>query len=105
VSKFSKSLGKLLDMQLHFTSGWHPSVNRQAKRLNQTLEQYLWIYCNYQQSNWSDLLPLAEFAYNNALNATTRVSPFFANKSYNPLLAIHPEREAWIGMPDSMQWT
>jgi len=94
MSEFSKSLGKLLDMQLHFTSGWHPSVNGQAEQLNQTLEQYLRIYCNYQQLNWSDLLPLAEFAYNNALNATTRVSPFFANKGYNPLLAVHPEREA-----------
>jgi len=94
VSEFSKSLGKLLDMRLHFTSGWHPSVNGQAEWLNQTLEQYLRIYCNYQQSNWSDLLPLAEFAYNNALNATTGVSPFFANKGYNPLLAVHLEREA-----------
>jgi len=93
MSKFSKSLGKLLDMWLHFTSSWHPSANGQAKWLNQTLEQYLQIYCNYQQSNWSNLLPLTEFMYNNPLNATTRVSPFFANKGYNPLLAVHPERE------------
>ena len=51
------------------------------------------IYCNYQQDNWSSLLPLAEFAYNNAPHATTGTSPFFANKGYNPNLAIHPERD------------
>ena len=43
-------------------------------------------------SNWSDLLPLAEFAYNNTPNTTTGVSPFFANKGYNPNLSIHPKR-------------
>ena len=39
-----------------------------------------------------DLLPLAEFAYNNAPSATTGISPFFANKGYNPSLQVHPER-------------
>ena len=91
VSSFFRTLGKALDMKLHFTSGYHPEGDSQTKRTNDTLEQYLWIYCNYQHSNWSDLLPLAEFAYNNAPNTTTGVSPFFANKGYNPNFSIHPE--------------
>ena len=53
-------------MRLHFTLGYHPEGNGQTERMNQTLEQYLRVYSNYQQDNWSDLLPLAEFAYNNA---------------------------------------
>jgi hypothetical protein len=61
--------------------------------MNQMLEQYLWIYCNYQQDNWSLLLPLAEFAYNNAPSATTGISPFFANKGYHPNITVHPERD------------
>ena len=93
VSHFFRSLGKALDMRLHFTSGHHPEGDGQTERVNQTLEQYLRMYCNYQQDNWSGLLPLAEFAYNNAPNVTTRVSPFFANKGYHPNLAIHPERD------------
>ena len=40
-----------------------------------------------------ELLPLAEFAYNNAPSATTGVSPFFANKGYYPNLLIYPERD------------
>jgi hypothetical protein len=47
--------------------------------------------CNYQQDNWLELLPLAEFTYNNAPSATTGVSPFFANKGYHPNISIHPE--------------
>ena len=92
VSNFFRSLGTALDMQLHFTSGYHPEGNGQTERTNQTLKQYLYIYCNYQQDNWSELLPLAEFAYNNALSATTGVSPFFANKGYYPNITVHPER-------------
>ena len=41
--------------------------------------------------NWSELLPLAKFAYNNAPSATTGVFPFFANKRYYPNITVHPE--------------
>ena len=72
-------------------SGELRSGDGQTERTNQTLEQYLRAYCNYQQDNWSELLPLAEFAYNNAPSATTGITPFFANKGYHPNLTIHPE--------------
>jgi len=78
-------------MKLHFTSGYHPEGDGQTEWVNQTLEQYLCAYCNYQQDNWSELLLLAKFAYNNASSETTGVSPFFANKGYHLNLAIHPE--------------
>jgi len=92
VSHFFWSLGKALDMHLHFTSSYHPEGDGQTERSNQTLEQYLRIYCNYQQDNWADLLPLAEFAYNNTPSATTRVSLFFTNKDYHPNISVYPER-------------
>jgi len=93
VSYFFCSLGTTLDIRLYFTSEYHPEANGQVKQTNQTLEQYLHIYCNYQQDNWLKLLPLAEFAYNNAPSATTSVSPFFTNKGYHPNLSVHPERD------------
>src|SRR5258708_5265448 len=77
-------------MELHFTSGYHPEGDGQTERLNQVLEQYLQAYTNYQQDDWSSLLPLAEFAYNNATNKMTRVSLFFANKGYHPSLMAEP---------------
>ena len=93
VSHFFRSLGTALDMKLHFTSGYHPEGDGQTERVNQTLEQYLRVFCNYQQDNWSSLLPLAEFSYNNAPSETTGVSPFFANKGYHPNLTVYPERD------------
>jgi hypothetical protein len=72
-------------MKIHFTSGYHPEGDGQTERLNQTLEQYLRIFCNYQQDNWSPLLPLGS-----SLTTMLRVSfhrqplPSFANKGYHP---------------------
>jgi len=91
VSSFFQSLGTTLDIWLHFTSGYHPKGDGQTKCMNQTLKQYLCVYYNYQQDNWSELLPLAEFTYNNALSATTSVSPFFTNKGYYPNITVHPK--------------
>ena len=93
VLAFFCSLGKVLDMKLHFTSGYHPEGDGQTKCANQTLEQYLRVYCNYQQNNWSKLLPLAEFTYNNAPNAMTGLTPFYTNKGYHPSITIHPEHD------------
>src|SRR5882672_9519901 len=78
-------------MKLHFTSRYHPEGDGQTERTNQTLEKYLRVYCNYQQDNWSELLPLAEFTYNNTPSATTGITPFFSNKGYHPNLTVHPK--------------
>ena len=93
VSNFFWSLGIAFDMWLHFTSGYHPKGDGQTECMNQTLKQYLCVCCNYQQDNWSELLPLAEFAYNNTLSTTTSISPFFANKRYHLNITVHPEHD------------
>jgi len=47
VSNFFWSLDTALNMQLHFTSGYHPECDGQTEHTNQTLKQYLRVYCNY----------------------------------------------------------
>ena len=77
VLTFFRSLAKSLSIKLHFMSGYHLEADGQTKRMNQTLEQYLYIYCNYQQTNWAQLLPLAEFAFNNVFSSFTGISLCF----------------------------
>jgi len=45
---FFQSLGTALNMKLHFTSDYHPEDDGQTECTNQTLKQYLHVYCNYQ---------------------------------------------------------
>ena len=74
----------MLQFKLNFSTAYHPQTDGQTERTNQIVEQYLRIYCSYQQDDWSSFLPLAEFAYNNTSHSATQVSPFFANKGYHP---------------------
>ena len=93
VLNFFCSLDTILNIQLHFTSGYHLKDDGQTKHINQTLKQYLCIYYNYQQDDWSKLLSLAEFSYNNALDATTGVFLSFTNKRYYPNINFNPKHD------------
>jgi len=83
-SKFWSSLLKMCGVHPNRSTAFHPQSDGQTERVNQILEQYLRMFCNYQQSNWAELLPLAEFAYNNTEHSSTKFSPFFANYGYHP---------------------
>jgi hypothetical protein len=69
-SEFWKSLCTLLKIKLNFSTAFHPETDGQTEIVNQRVEQYLRLLTDYQQSNWSDHLPLAEFTYNNATHST-----------------------------------
>jgi len=88
VSDFWSSLCRLLHIKRNLSTAYHPETDGQTERLNQILEQYLRIYINYDQDDWYDLLPLAEFAYNNTPHSATNLTPFFANKGYHPRLEV-----------------
>jgi RNase H-like domain found in reverse transcriptase/Reverse transcriptase (RNA-dependent DNA polymerase)/Integrase zinc binding domain/Chromo (CHRromatin Organisation MOdifier) domain len=92
-SKFFTSLMDLCSIQQNLSTAFHPQSDGQTERVNQTLEQYLRAYCDYQQDNWTDLLNLAEFAYNNSSHASTHVSPFYANYGYHPTFQLKVTRQ------------
>lgn len=54
------------------------------------MEQYLRAYVSYQQDDWPDWLPIAEFVGNNTVSETTKVTPVFANKGYHPRMGFEP---------------
>ncbi|KAK9395375.1 hypothetical protein NXF25_018736 [Crotalus adamanteus] len=59
------------------SSVFHPSTNGAAEFANAMVERYLRCYINYQKTNWVDLLPFAEVAYNNTVNAANIVYSCF----------------------------
>jgi len=91
ISQFWQSLCQLLGIKANLSTAYHPETDGQTKCVNQILEQYLRVYVNYQQDNWVNLLPLAEFAYNSTSHSVTMVTPFFTNKGFHPKLKVSLE--------------
>src|SRR5882724_5550352 len=91
ISQFWRSLCQLLGIKSNLLTAYHPETDSQTEQVNQILEQYLWVYINYQQDDWVNLLPLAEFAYNHTSHSVTMVTPFFANKGFHPKLKVSLE--------------
>lgn len=81
---FMKAFCEGLKIEQKLTTAYHPQTNGQTERTNQTLEQYLRCYINYQQDDWSKILPLAEFSYNNTIQASIETTPFYALYGYDP---------------------
>jgi len=52
-------------------------MDGQIEWVNQVLKQYLRCITNYHQNNWSKLLAMAEFIYNNIVHSLTQQTPFF----------------------------
>jgi transposase InsO family protein len=102
-SGFWTHIMRALRMTRNLSTAFHPETDGQRERVNVILEQYLWAYCNYQQDNWKQLLPIVEFCYNNTKSDTTKVMPFYANYGYHP----HFEPNlggAVIGAPDVSEY-
>jgi hypothetical protein len=81
---FWQHMLEILKISPKLSSSYHPQTDGQSERTNQTLEQYLRCFINYQQDDWVDFLYMAEFAYNNSIHSSTGYSPFFANTGYHP---------------------
>jgi hypothetical protein len=56
--------------------------------MNAEMERYLQAYINYLQDDWVQWLCMAEFAANALPSTTTTVSPFFANKGFEPRMSF-----------------
>jgi len=66
------------------STAYYPQTDRQTEHVNQALEQYLRYYVDYNLSNWSDLLPSAEFTYNNQVHRGIKESPFYLEYGRHP---------------------
>ena len=93
-SMFMKELLRLLGIKAGLSTAYHPQTDGQTERLNQEVEQYLRHFVNEQQNDWSSLLPTAEFALNNRVNASTGKSPFQVVYGYSPWVGLEPRKDS-----------
>jgi transposase InsO family protein len=87
------------------STAFHPQTDGQTERQNQVLEQYLRCFCSEKQGDWASWLQTAEFASNNSVSSTTRMSPHFALMGYHPNIGEPAARGEQPGeeVPDAQE--
>ncbi|UTT90047.1 hypothetical protein NDA17_002054 [Ustilago hordei] len=93
-----KAFAEQMGVKHSLSMAYHPQTDGQTERVNQVIEQYLRMYCNYEQDDWANLLDTAAFVYNNMVHNSIGVSPFFACYGWNP--KAHPDIPQRLGVND-----
>ena len=75
IAKFTEGINEALGTEGAKSTAFHPQTDGQTERMNQTLEQYLRIYASENKERWTQLLPSAMMAINNAYNEDIKTSP------------------------------
>ena len=88
-----QELNRMLGIESKISMAFYPQMDRQTKRVNQELEQYLRIFINHRQEQWPEWLGMAEFAYNNKAHSSTRISPFKANYGQDPRMGFEGKKK------------
>ncbi|SOV09386.1 uncharacterized protein UDID_18575 [Ustilago sp. UG-2017a] len=101
----TKHINQVLEQFLPCINSTHPVLRQlrlpsslQLRQHRPVVEQYLRMYCNYEQNDWADLLDTAAFVYNNTVHNSIGVSPFFACYGWNP--KAHPDIPQRLGVND-----
>ena len=84
ILKFWNIWTRQLGIDTRMLTVYHPQTDKQTEQTNQMMEQYLQHYVNHQQDNWVELLPIAQFVYNNQQHSVTGITLFFVNYRRNP---------------------
>jgi len=84
VSQFMKELYQVLRIKANASTAYHPQMDRQMEQVNQEVREFLTMFVNHQQDNWSDWLAVAQFCHNDRIHSATGFSPFFLNNGRNP---------------------
>jgi hypothetical protein len=98
-SQFWSDICYHLKIDHRLSTAFHPQTDGQTERQNQELETYLRIYMNYQQDNWVDLLPYAEYAYNSKNHSAHMESPIKVAFGLDPKGFDGVPDEHWLRRP------
>ena len=95
-AEFWQFVFKTLGTRLQMSTSDHPETDGQTERANRVLEEIIRGYV-HSFTNWSEFLPMVEFAINNSVHASTSHTPFFVNG------LRHPRLPTFLGCDSSLR--
>ena len=80
---FWQSVFRSLGTRLKMSASDHPKTDGQKESVKRVFEEIVRGYV-HSFKRWSEFLPMAEFAINNSVHASTTYTPFFVNGLRHP---------------------
>ena len=97
-SRFWRETHKLLGTKLLMSTSFHPQTDGASERAIRSIAQILRAMVRPDQRDWSEKVPMVEFALNSAVSSSSGFAPFDLNYGYmpriNPGIVLEP-----IGVP------
>jgi hypothetical protein len=84
VSKFWKELMRLMGAELKSSIAFHPQTDGQTERTNRTMLELLRPHIDHQQDDCDKWLDAVEFAYNDTVQDSIHMTPFYCNLGRHP---------------------
>ncbi|KAE8555297.1 hypothetical protein EYB25_003845 [Talaromyces marneffei] len=110
VSEFWSEVCRILRIKLKLSTARHAQTDGQTEIANQYLQQRLRPYVNFAMDDWSEYLPVIDFATSALPQASIGISPFMAEKGYQPRMSFDwtapvPPRKLTLNEKEAQDWT
>ena len=110
VSESWNEVCRILRIKLKLSTARHAQTDGQTEIANQYLQLRLRPYINYTMDDWSEYLPIMDFAASALPQASVRMSQFMIEKGYQPRMSFDwmppaPPRRLTLNEKDAQAWT
>jgi len=102
-SHFAKAVCRATGIKQNLSTAFHPRTDRQSEWMNQWVETYLCQFMNAYQNNWSNLLPMAEYAHNSWPHEHTKHTPHKLIHGFNPTASFSIPKDSVPAMQERLQ--
>ena len=83
-----KAVYDILKIDKTSTTSYRPQSDGGVERLNKSIKNMLWKFCQKNPKDWIDCLDQVMFAYRTSVHSATGFSPYFIDKGRLPRLPI-----------------
>jgi hypothetical protein len=109
ISEFWNEVCQILRIKIKLSTARHAQTDGQTEIANQYLQQRLRPYVNFAMDDWSEYLPIIDFATSSLPQESVGVSPFMIEKGYQPRMSFDwrdpvPPRKLTLNEKEAQEW-